>query len=75
MNCTPSTFKDYQEGWKMRSLTIRSQKRDEESGSQDYSCFCSLLLNFTSVLASSVAPALCFLFLSVARHRSDEGML
>ena len=28
-----------------------------------------------SGLASSVAPALCFLFLSVARRRSDEGVL
>ena len=32
--------------------------------------FCSLPLNFSSVLASSVAPALCFPFLSVIRRRS-----
>ena len=38
-------------------------------------CFCSLPLNFSSALASSVAPPLCFLFLSVARHRSIEGVL
>ena len=40
-----------------RSLSSRSR------------CFCSLPLNFSSILASSVAPALCFLFLSVARCR------
>ena len=30
---------------------------------------CSLPLNLSSILASSVAPALCLLFLSVARRR------
>ena len=32
-------------------------------------CFHSLPLNFSSVLASSVAPTLCFFFLSVARRQ------